>query len=320
MKIRKLTFLLIPTLAIISATGCNKNVEELTLFDANSRFIGTLKPNLENPNVQLPETFDNLNIAPLQTYHLRGKGDVPYVELSQLVSALNVGFKDLITNGMKCEVKSDGYHITSGNGKGEMILNAETDIVKFKDSGSFVEPTCVENNSVTGDYCTFRGNSIRPSEKSKVYSENGSAIPEYETYSFKDYGFDIYKKEDKYYAPFESVTKLIYREIGIDCSYNGSEFYSTALGSFTSSLVKSSNGYWTAASGIYAPDRPDAGDAYRFHFSFTRPVSEGSTEMETVTKFLVLHDNESKSGNVVLCRGTTYDSSQILPDTESNFF
>ena len=321
MKIKKLTFLLIPTLAIISATGCNKNVEELTLFDANSRFIGTLKPNLENPNVQLPETFDNLNIAPLQTYHLRGKGDVPYVELSQLVSALNVGFKDLLTSGMKGEVKSDGYHITSGNGKGEMILNAETDIVKFKDSGSFAGSLCVENNSVSGDYCTFRGNSIRPSEKSKVYMEDGSStIPEYETYSFKDYGFDIYKKEDKYYAPFESVTKLIYREIGIDCSYNGSEFYSTALGSFTSSLVKSSNGYWTAASGIYAPDRPDPGDAYRFHFSYNRPVSEGSTEMETVTKFLVLHDNESKSGNVVLCRGTTYDSSQTLPDVESNFF
>ena len=319
MKNKKIMLLVIPALAVISLTGCNKNADELQLFDASSRFIGTQKLNKENPNIPLPETFDNLYISPLSTYHLKGKGDVPYVELTQLVNALNEGLQVLIAKGLKGEAKDDGYYIYSANKKGEMILNADSDIVKLKNGPSFVEPICVENNGVSGDYCSFRGNSIRESEKTKIYKEDGSIVPTYDSFSFKDYGFDIYKKDNNYYAPFEMTTKLLLRDAGIDCAYNGKDFYTNALGSFTSSIVKSSKGYWSAASGIYAPDKVENDEAYRFHFSYTRLKEGSETEKETVTKFMMLYNNPEHSGSVSLCAGETYDSSKTLPDVESTY-
>ena len=319
MKKANLILLLVPALVALSATGCDQKTEELQLFDANSRFIGVQKIDPERPTVQLPETFENLNIAPLATYHLKGKGDIPYVDMSELTTALNEGLQGLITKGLSGEVKEDGFHLRSPGNKGEIILDAENDVVKLKNSQSFTDSITMENNGIPGDYCTFRANSIKDSDKTKVYKEDGSAIQEYETYSFKDYGFDIYKKESKYYAPFEAITKLIYRDVGVDCAYNGSEFYINALGSFTSSLIKSSKGYWQAYSGIYAPDQPGNGEAYRFHFTFQRLKEGSDTEKEVVTKFLILNDNEGKSGSVTLCPGETFDPSKALQDPESAY-
>ena len=319
---KKLMLFLVPTLAIIAAAGCGDSPasgEELQLFDANSRFIGSQKPNPENPNVPLPETFANLNIAPLKTYHLRGKGDVPYVELEELTNALNEGLQNVVTKGLTCEVKEDGFHLYSVGKKGELVLDAENDVVKLKNGQSFTNAVTLDNNNVSGDYCSFRGTAIQESSLTKVYKEDGSAVPEYETYSFKDYGFDIYKKENKYYAPFEATTKLIYRDIGVDCAYNGSEFYITAQGSFTSSLIRSSKGYWSAYSGIYAPDKAGEGEAYRFHFSYERGKEGSETEKEVVTKFLILREGDPKIGQVVLCPGETYDPQKALPDVESNY-
>lgn len=319
MKKTNFVLLLVPALVASFATGCNKNNEKLKLFDANSRFIGSQKVDPERPNFQPPETFENLHIAPLATYHLNGKGDIPYVELTQLTSALNEGLQSLVTKGLTYEVKEDGFHLRSPGNKGELVLNDQTDIVKLKNGQSFTGPITFENNGVAGDYCSFRGNSIKESEKTKVFKEDGSAVQEYETYSFKDYGFDIYQQDGKYYAPFEAVTKLLYRDVGIDCAYNGSEFYTTAQGSFTSSLIKSSKGYWSAYSGIYAPDKPGGGEAYRFHFSYSRLKDGSDKETEVVTKFLILVDDEEKTGSVTLCPGETYDPSKTLDDKESTY-
>lgn len=317
MKKIKLISLLVPALLVSFLTGCNEQ-QELQLYDSNSRFIGTQKVDPENPNAQPPETFANLYIAPLSTYHLKGKGDIPYVELTQLTSVLDECLQSIIEKGLTYEIKDDGFHIYSANKKGEMILNAETDDVKIKKSTYFVANSLVDNNSVDGDYCYFKGNSIRESEKTKVYKEDGSSLTEYETYSFKNYGFDIYKKENKYYVPFEAVTKLLYRDIGVDFAYNGREFFINAKGSFTSSLIKSSKGYWSAYSGIYAPDNVLSGEAYRFHFTYRR-LKEGTQDQEVVTKFFILFDNEEKSGSVVLCPGETYDPSTTLEDVESTY-
>lgn len=318
MKKVNFIFLLVPALVAISASGCS-NGEKLKLFDANSRFIGSQKVDRANPNVKPPETFENLHIAPLATYHLNGKGDVPYVELSQLTDAMDNALQSLVTKGLSYEIKDDGFHLYSVGKKGELVLDDKTDIVKLKNGPSFGDPINISNNSIAGDYCSFRGNSIKESEKTRVYKEDGSAVQEYETYSFKDYGFDIYKKDNKYYAPFEAVTKLIYRDVGFDCSYNGSEFYVSTLGSFTSSLIKSSKGYWSAYSGIYAPDKVENGEAYRFHFTFERFKEGSDTEKEVVTKFLVLYDNEEKTGSVVLCPGETYNPASSLQDIEATY-
>jgi hypothetical protein len=321
MKNRKSLLLVIPAMAIISLAGCgnNSSSEPLSLFSDKTKFIGTIKVDPDKPTVLPPETFANMRIAPLATYHLSNKGDVPYVELDQLVSTLSVCLDGTVTKGMSGSLKDDGYHIYSANKKGEVILNAENDTVKVKDSVNFCDPILFTNNSIAGDYCSFRNNTIRESEKTKVYKEDGSKIEEYVTYSFKYYGFDIYKKDNKYYAPFEAVTKILYTSIGIDMAFNGSEYYITQLGSFTSSLVKSSKGYWSAYSGIYAPVKAGEGEAYRFSFSFNRLKEDGSGDKETVTKFISLYNNEQKTGSCILCPGTEYDSTKALPDKESSF-
>ena len=80
MKNKKSLLLVIPAMAIISLTGCgnNSNSEPLSLFSNKTRFIGTIKSDPETPTVLPPETFANMRIAPLATYHLSNKGDVPY--------------------------------------------------------------------------------------------------------------------------------------------------------------------------------------------------------------------------------------------------
>lgn len=318
MRKMSFVFLLVPALVAVSATGCGSS-EKIKLFDANSRFIGSQKIDPVNPNAQLPETFDNLHIAPLATYHLKGKGDVPYVEMGQLSDAINNALQSVLTKGLTYEIKDDGFHLYTVDKKGELVLDDKTDIVKLKNGQYFADAVTLENNGVAGDYCSFRGNSIKESEKTKMYKEDGSPIQEYETYAFKDYGFDIYKQDNKYYVPFEAVTKILYRDIGVDCAYNGSEFYITAQGSFTSSLIRSSKGIWSAYSGIYAPDKPEEGEAYRWHFSYNRLKEGSETENETVTKFLILYEGEQQNGAVVLCPGETYDPNKAIQDVESTY-
>ena len=322
MKNKKSLILLVPALSLFYLAGCGSGSNEpptIKLANANTRLIGTLKINPLQPTVQLPETFANMNIAKLPTYQLSNKGDVPYVEVQDLVSALNVGLATVISGFVSYEVKEDGAHIYSDGKKGEVVLNAETDVVKLKNGQTFSVPNIIDNNGVSGDYCSFRGASIKESNKTKVYKIDGSAIVEYTTYNFKAYGFDVVKQEGKYYVPFEAVTKIMYRDIGLDFAFNGSEYYLTQLGSFTSSLINSSKGYWSAYSGIYAPDKVGDNEAYRFHFTYERLKDDGSGEKEVVTKFMVLNNNDEKSGYVILCPGETFDPTRALPDVESNY-
>ena len=319
---RKPLLLVIPVLLSTVAFACSGQGgrEGIELVNGSSKLIGTLKIDPLQPTVQLPETFSNLNIAPLSTYRLNGKGDVPYVEMGQLSQALDISLGSLVNHGMTHEVKEDGFHLYSANRKGELILDAKLDTVKTKGVSYFTAPITFENNGIPGDYCSFRGTVIKDSPKTRRYKDDGGAVSEYQTYSFGDYGFDIYEKDAKYYVPFEAVTKIMYQDVGVDFAFNGSEYYLTALGSFTSSLINSSKGYWSAYSGIYAPSpNKGPGEAYRFHFSYTRMKNDDSGESETVTKFLVLNDDESKRGYCILCPGTEFDPNNTLPDVESNY-
>lgn len=317
MKIRKLTLLLTPALAIIAATGCVKpTAEGLSLYDDKSILIGTAKIDPENPTQSLPELKENILTAPLATYRLSTKGDVPYVEASQLASALNTTLQFVTANsGVKVEVKDKILHIKSKDDKGELVLDAKEDTVKLKSSPSFTLDVTMYNNNVPGDYVSFRGNSIQESSETRVYKEDGSAVPEYETYSFRDYGFDIYEKDDKYYLPFEAVTKLMYRDIGLDFAYNGKEFYINELGKFIQTRAYSSNGYFKNYIGVFAPSKNKGpGEAYRFYYPY-QILKEGSDkETERATRFLVL--NEGGSGYFVSCRGEELDTTKAITDDQ----
>ena len=96
-----------------SCGGGSGSREELTTFNASSRLIGTPKVDPNNPSQPLPELKENILTAPLATYHLNNKGDIPYVEAGQFVSAINEAAQNLVVKGMKAEVKDNLLYITS---------------------------------------------------------------------------------------------------------------------------------------------------------------------------------------------------------------
>lgn len=302
-------------LGACSSSGGGGTTETITTYDVNSRIIGTVKANPENPLDVLPELRENILTAPLTTYHLSTKGDVPYVEANQLVSALNEVLKTLVIKGMSAEVKDNLLYIKSQDKYGEIIINAATDEVKVKNTQSFVVDVMTNNNNIPGDYYTFKGNAVKDSDKTKVYKPDGSSINEYEVYSFKDYGFDIVEKENKFYVPFEALTKLIYRDVGIDFAYNGKEFYINNAGNFLKTLINSSNGYFQNYLGVFSPTEKGAGEAYRFFYPY-EILKEGSeTETERATKFLIL--NENGTGSFIAVKGDTLDYSKQIPSPDS---
>ena len=182
MKTRKL--LLVLPLSLVALVSCNNgdSSTSIKLFDANSRLIGTPKPDPNNPSQPLPMLEKNILIEKLPTYHHSKKGDVPYVEVSEFARAVDATLSTLVAPGFITENKEDGYHLYTLDKKGEFIIDANKDIIKVKNTQSFVSPVLVTNNGLAGDYCNYRGKSIKESEKTKQYMEDGSAVNEYDTF------------------------------------------------------------------------------------------------------------------------------------------
>ena len=90
MKTRKL-LLVLPLSLVVLASCNNGGAASIKLFDANSRLIGTPKPDPNNPDQPLPMLEKNILIEKLPTYHHSKKGDVPYVEVvGSYVTVLHV--------------------------------------------------------------------------------------------------------------------------------------------------------------------------------------------------------------------------------------
>ena len=302
-----------------STSQSSEQTEEILLVNAKSKLIGTPKMNPDNPLVSLPELEENLLIADLPTYHRKGKGMVPYVNFNDLPGALNSALSTLIQPGLSGEAKDDGYHFYSVGKKGEIVLDAKNDVAKIKNGPTFGQNILIDNNGVGGDYVSFRGNSVRSSEETKVYQLDGSAVPEAETIPLGKYGFDIYEEKGTYYAPLELLAKLIYRDISLDLAYNGVDFYVNTIadGNFTASRIFSSKGWWKGYGCIWQPTDPAQNEAYRFGCSFQRADEAG--KMETCTKFMRLFNDERKTGKITVCKGEKYDESAIVYTEESNY-
>ena len=170
-----------------SASQSSEQTEEILLVNGKSKLIGTPKMDPNNPVASLPELEENLLIGNLPTYHRKGKGAVPYVNLADIPGAFDVALSAVIKPGISGEAKTDGYHLYSLGKKGEIILDAKNDVAKIKNGPTFGQPILIDNNGLGGDYISFRGNSIRPSDKTKAYQPDGSAVPEYETIAFVYY-------------------------------------------------------------------------------------------------------------------------------------
>lgn len=316
---KKLLFAL--PLMVIALAACNANKQSglINLSDANSKLIGTPKEDPKNPNQTLPMVDGSVYVGDLPTYHHRNKGDVPYVSVSELAKALGQALPAIITPGMTVENKDDGYHLYSPDKKGEYIIDATNDVIKVKNTQSFVTPILVENNGVAGDYTIYRGNSIRESEKTKVYKEDGSAVPVYDSFDFKKYGFDIVIKDNNCFVPLEAFTKVLLRDVSVDLSFNGKDYFTTASNSsFLASWVYSSKGYFQGLSGLYTPSKNKGSEEeYRFEYP-TKKLKPGSQdEFEDYTRFLVLLNGGSSYS--MICKGDKLDPSAAISDVESDY-
>lgn len=297
-----------------TSSQTSEQTEEILLFNANSKLIGTPKMNPENPGVPLPELEENLLIGNLPTYHRKGKGMVPYVNLNDLPGAINAALPALIKTGLSGEAKADGYHIYSVDKKGEIIIDTKNNSAKLKNRVAFGQAVLIDNNGISGDYINFRGNSIRPSDKTKVYQADGSAVPESETIDLSKYGFEFYEEKGVYYAPLEIMAKLIYGDIGIDFAYNGADFFINAVvdANFMSSRIYSSKGWWKGYGCIWQPVEPGQGESYRFACSVMQ-------DDVACTKFMRLFDDERKTGKIIVCRGDKYDESNAIQTPETDY-
>lgn len=295
------------------------NGKTINLYRENSRLIGTPKPDPNNPSQMLPMTEANLQLGKLPTYRHKDKGDVPYVALPDLAKAIGDAFPNVLKPGMSGEKKDDGYHLYSADKRGELILDAAKDIIKSKNSTAFAAPVFADNNGIAGDYCSYRGNSIKESPKTKVYKDDGAAVAEYDVFDFGKYNFDIVEQEGAFYVPLEAFTKVLFRDVSLDLAYNGADFYSTVTeSSFLASWVYSSKGVFQGLSGIYEPSKSKgSNEAYCFE-SPTKRLKEGTTDVyEDYTRFLVLM--EGGSGYSTLCQGKELNPSKAVSDVESEY-
>ena len=290
------------------------------LFNADSRLIGTPKPDPLNPAQSLPMVEENILTGKLPTYRHKDKADVPYVSVKDLAKALGDAIPSIVlSSGMTAEAKDDGYHFYSSNKKGEIILDAEKDIVKVKNGQYFGAPILSENNNIAGDYCAYRGNSIRESDKTKIYLPDGKAVPEYDTFDFRKYNFDIVLQGGECYVPLEAFSKVLFRDVSLDLAYNGADFYTNVSeSSFLASWVYSSKGVFQGLSGIYEPSKTKGeNEAYRFQSGLKRASETDPAVMEDYTRFLVL--NEDGHGFCQLCKGTELNPSNAVTDTETEY-
>ena len=293
--------------------------ETVSLVDPNSRLIGTPKPNPEAPGQTLPMKEQNILTGLLPTYHHKDKGDVAYVTVAGLAKAIDDAFPLFVNPGLTTENKTDGYRLYSADRKGEIIFDAANDIIKIKNGQSFVAPSMTTNNGIVGDYVNYRGKAVKESSKTKVYKENGGTVEEYDTFDFKKYNFDIVTLDNKCYVPFEAFCKVLFRDISLDVTFNGKDYFTNRTNeSFLASLAYSSNGYFQAMSGIYAPSKNKGeNEVYRFESTTKRPSEEDPTKMEECTRFLVL--NEGGAGYSMLCRGKELNPSKAVEDPESSY-
>jgi hypothetical protein len=114
----------------------------------------------------------------------------------------------------------------------------------------------------------------------------------------------------------DPLSKVIFRDIGIDLSFNGADFYTNMLTKFGSSRIYSSKGVFVGLNGIYEPSKTKGeGEAYRFESHFERAKDDG--KLYRYSRFLILNDNPEKTAACVVCEGDTYNPTNPVEDSES---
>lgn len=307
-------------LLLAPLAGCSGSA--LKVFKKDSRLYFGVKDNQENPNIPLPELEENLLSVPLKAYHLKGQGDVPYVQMEEFVAVGNTALGSIHEGDYSSQVIDKQLHILSGDKTGEYVIDAKNDVIKVKNSPAFVNRVAVNNNGVPGDYASMKAPSIKNSEKTKTFMVDGSPLQEWETFDLKPYGIDIYEKGSQYYIPFDLLTTVFFKEISVSFSFNGSDFFLNSQGKFINSYKNSSKGTWESVFGVFkqVPADKSQGEAYRFQMEGEMADELDPKKTVHFSRFFILKEGSDRV-EYLACKGSSYDPGQSIPDPfdENNF-
>lgn len=305
-------------LLIAPLAGCSGSA--LKVFKKDSRFYFGVLTNKDNPNIPLPETEENLLSVPLKTYHLKGQGDVPYVQMEEFVTLCNTASSSLHEGDYTAQIIDKQLHLYSGDKSGEYVFDAKNDVIRVKNSPSFVDRVTVNNNGIPGDYASMKAPSIKNSEKTKAFMADGSPLVEWETFELKQYGFDIYEKGSQYYVPFDLLSAIFFKDISVSFSFNGSDYFLNSQGKFINSYKNSSKGTWESVFGVFKQVKAEGGEAYRFQMEGEMVDEHNPGQTIHFSRFIICQEG-SDAANFVACKGNTYDPNQIIDDPyDSNHF
>lgn len=145
----------------------------------------------------------------LNTYFLKDKGDVPYVDIIDVTrSALNrdITSKDII---------DEGFKVTRNDNESYMVVDPDLDTIYFSNYEAFISKT--ENNKA-----------FNPKSASYVYTNTDSKEETYTkevTFNLKNYNIDIVESKGVVYVPFQIYDTLIYSQLDVSLAFNGHDYY-----------------------------------------------------------------------------------------------
>lgn len=217
----------------------------ITLFDGSSQIVGSY--------------YGAVDSSPLATYHHKDKGNVPYVELNELLRFLK---SDTVKAPQAVKIADHLYGVMSDNVLAMMVDTEENTLTICRFDYLFRALT-VYNNGVGFDCASptvMPNAAVRPSPLSKMHGDVKA-----EVYDLDDYHCDIAEVDGKIYVPFKLLSTLLFRCVGVDFIYNGHDYFRSALNGVNEASCRTSNDTFSLNGVFHAPvETPLAGEAKRY--------------------------------------------------------
>ena len=245
---KKPYLLLSPILIVASLSGCNANAT-INTYDADSRLV--------------VQSFDEQGSITLPTYRSSKHGDVPYLELKEAFYALGAfGKKKFSVNH-----NENVYEVKTEDGSKTLLtVDPSKDVFTVSNYQLWSNLTAT-NNDIGPDLASPSDEEIaavHTSEKTKIIGDVKD-----EVYDLSKYGFDFIEQDGKCYGPALFISSMYLRNLGIDLTYNGFDYYFSmglngALPAVTRSYYSGNKRFAVQENNDATSYAPVGEEAYRF--------------------------------------------------------
>lgn len=227
----------------------------LTLFDANSIFVGT--------------SYGSEDCFPLATYRHKDFGDVPFVELGQFIAF----FKSTSVPAPKIVKRADHLYSVESDGVIGALLNTETETLSVLRFDYLIRAFTSYNNGVPFDSCNANiadESSVHGSEYTRTYGDNVE-----EVYDLREYHMDLVEADGKVYVPFQLFSNLLLRTLGADTIYNGHDYFLSSLSGVNQASCYTSNDTFRYDKILHSPaETLPEGELHRYVGEYPSPKDE----------------------------------------------